>query len=70
MRALILPIPFGERVASPTARSGEGEKWCALPGNGTVSPPLPDHHRVNSAPRCLGQAGGLTGPMIPKGERE
>ncbi len=37
-----LPLPVGERVASPQARSGEGEKRCAMPGKRILTPPLPD----------------------------
>ncbi|HEV2815992.1 MAG TPA: terminase family protein [Allosphingosinicella sp.] len=46
---------------------GEGEP--TPPHSSTAEPPLSNYQRVNIAPRCSGHAGGMTGSMIPAGER-
>ena len=55
-----------------SARLEDSSEVRATATEGASSPshrhPTPDHHRVNSAPRCSGQAGGLTDPDDPERE--
>ncbi len=70
------PSPLvGEGRAPLASASGKGEG-----GSASVSPRTPPHpsaascgslpHQVESAPRSLGHAGGMTDQMRPQGERE